>query len=296
MTKRRAPACRRICGRPPGYPNESGSQPMSVPSTPSSRSKNSPPSTSWRMRDSPLGMFVSDSTHMPPTGRNRPCSTYGRMRAKRSGASSLSHASCCADDIVKRNCGSVSSRCSTFAIVRATLRRVSRNGQSHAESMCEWPMALMRWPCGEAGESTALASTARARPTVDRRSGRCRARRGCARSRTAGPRPGSSRAAARLPAAGRPRGRRTARRPPGRGGRARTPSNRYWGSSPAVAGSPSRVGRNATGMPCGDTGSTTGLAAASMSTSIAPRSSSTGSAGIQRDAGCTPFTRRPSGV
>ena len=41
------------------------------------------------------------------------------------------------------NSGSVSSRFVMFAVVRATLRTVSRSGHSHAESMCAWPTALI---------------------------------------------------------------------------------------------------------------------------------------------------------
>ncbi len=50
----------------------------------------------------------------------------------------------------------------TLAQVRATLRTVSRVGQSQAESMCAWPTAESRWALARAGNASAGASSARA--------------------------------------------------------------------------------------------------------------------------------------
>ncbi len=46
--------------------------------------------------------------------------------------------------------------------VRATLRTVSRTGHSHAESMCAWPTAEMRWAPSYAGRASTAASSPRA--------------------------------------------------------------------------------------------------------------------------------------
>ena len=58
-------------------------------------------------------------------------------------------------------------RSRTLETVRATLRRVSRSGHSHAESMCAWPTALTSWAEAWAGRDIAGASAARAAPAVD---------------------------------------------------------------------------------------------------------------------------------
>lgn len=50
--------------------------------------------------------------------------------------------------------------------VRATLRTVSRSGQSHAESMWAWPIALIRCAEARAGAASAPASSARAAAAV----------------------------------------------------------------------------------------------------------------------------------
>ena len=47
--------------------------------------------------------------------------------------------------------GSTSIRCRTFDHVRATLRRVSRSGHSHAESICACPIAYAVVADAEAG-------------------------------------------------------------------------------------------------------------------------------------------------
>jgi hypothetical protein len=41
--------------------------------------------TNWRTSASPPGMLVSDSTHMPPTGTNRPSATRAFTRSNSSG-------------------------------------------------------------------------------------------------------------------------------------------------------------------------------------------------------------------
>ena len=90
-------------------------------------------------------MLVSDSTHMPPTGTNRPSAARLRMRANSSGWWSRIQAYCWADEAAKTSSSSVSMSCSALANVRVTLRTVSRTGHSHAESMCACPTAYTRW-------------------------------------------------------------------------------------------------------------------------------------------------------
>ena len=90
-------------------------------------------------------MLVSDSTHMPPTGTNRPSAARLRMRAKSSGWWSRTQAYCWAEEAANTNSSSRSMSCRALANVRVTLRTVSRTGHSHAESMCAWPTAYTRW-------------------------------------------------------------------------------------------------------------------------------------------------------
>lgn len=80
-------------------------------------------------------MLVSDSTHMPPTGRMTPSATALRTRSNRPGWVSLSQAYCCADEAANTKSGWRSLRSSTLANVRATFRTVSRVGHSQAQSM-----------------------------------------------------------------------------------------------------------------------------------------------------------------
>lgn len=68
------PAALMICGRPAVKPKVSGSQASSF-STPNSSRKNRLPWTNCRAIASEPGMLVSDSTHMPPAGTNRPSAT-----------------------------------------------------------------------------------------------------------------------------------------------------------------------------------------------------------------------------
>lgn len=93
------PALRMICGRPPVKPKVSGSH-ASWFSTPNSSRKNRLPCTNCRAIASELGMLVSDSTHMPPAGTNRPSATAFCTRAYTSGRCSLIQANCCAWDMV----------------------------------------------------------------------------------------------------------------------------------------------------------------------------------------------------
>ena len=78
------PAAAQICGSAPEYPKESGSQ-VSVVSSPNSRKKKLLPWMNCRAIASEPGMFVSDSTHMPPTGMKRPLATCVLMRSNSSG-------------------------------------------------------------------------------------------------------------------------------------------------------------------------------------------------------------------
>lgn len=50
-------------------------------------------------------MFVSDSTHIPPTGTNWPPSIFSLTRSYTSGRCSAIHANCCAWDIAKTKSG-----------------------------------------------------------------------------------------------------------------------------------------------------------------------------------------------
>ena len=149
------PAALMICGSPAAKPKVSGSQASSF-SMPNSSRKNRLPCTNWRAIASEPGMLVSDSTHMPPAGTNRPSATAFLTRAHTSGRCSFTQAHCWACDMAKTKSGSSSRRAVMLDVVRATLRTVSRSGHSHAESMCACPMALMRCADGAAG----VASTA----------------------------------------------------------------------------------------------------------------------------------------
>lgn len=53
-----------------------------------------------------------------------------------------------------------------FAVVRATLRTVSRSGHSHAESMCACPTALIRCADAAAGAASTPANCRRAAAAV----------------------------------------------------------------------------------------------------------------------------------
>ena len=59
----------------------------------------------WRAIASELGMFVSDSTHMPPTGTKRPAATCSEMRRNRLGYSSRIHWNCWAEEQEKTSWG-----------------------------------------------------------------------------------------------------------------------------------------------------------------------------------------------
>jgi hypothetical protein len=80
-------------------------------------------------------MLVSDSTHIPPTGTNRPSATRSATRAKTSGRFRSIHSKCWAEDIANTRSGYSSIRWVTLEQVRATLRIASRIGHNHAESM-----------------------------------------------------------------------------------------------------------------------------------------------------------------
>ena len=111
-------------------------------------------------------MFVSDSTHIPPTGTNWPVATFSFIRSKTCGRCSSIHAHCCAEDIAKMKSGLSSIRAVTFDAVLATFRTVSRSGHSQAESMWACPTALTRWALATAGAASCGASTARAAEAV----------------------------------------------------------------------------------------------------------------------------------
>ena len=114
-------------------------------STPNSSRKNRLPATNCRASASPPGMFVSDSTHMPPTGTNRPAATLLPDPLEELGIVLLQPGVLLGrgrgeDEVL----GLLASARTTFANVRATLRTVSRTGHSQAESMCACPTAWTR--------------------------------------------------------------------------------------------------------------------------------------------------------
>ena len=68
----RDPAARAICGSAAGVAERVGQPHLHAARCRTPRRKNRLPATNCRASASPPGMFVSDSTHMPPTGTNCP--------------------------------------------------------------------------------------------------------------------------------------------------------------------------------------------------------------------------------
>ena len=64
-----------ICGSAAGVAERVGQPDLRRTRRRTRSRKNRLPSTNWRASASPPGMLVSDSTHMPPTGTNRPSAT-----------------------------------------------------------------------------------------------------------------------------------------------------------------------------------------------------------------------------
>src|ERR671918_1187990 len=98
------PAPARSCGSTGENPKQAGSQ-QTVCVDPNLLLKNRWPYSSCRTSDSPLGMFVSGSTHIPPMGSHRPARAWDLMREKRSGSSSSTNAYTCAEDWLNVNEG-----------------------------------------------------------------------------------------------------------------------------------------------------------------------------------------------
>ncbi len=63
------------------------------------------PQTSCRASDSPDGRLASASTHIDPTGTNRPSATFSRIRSNSSGWSSSIHPYWAACEQAKRYSG-----------------------------------------------------------------------------------------------------------------------------------------------------------------------------------------------
>ena len=177
----------------------------------------------------------------------------------------------------------MSSRCTTFATVRSTLRTVSRNGHSQALSMCAWPTALTRWADARAGAASTSASSARARAAVPATSWWSRASSARSAARSSSHRrasasgsvrdsPSTTSRSAASAATSRSRSTTSAR------------ATRYSGRSSAVRRSPCSVGRKPLGP------SSVGFAAASTYSSTC----SPGRAGSQEFCGFSPLTTRPS--
>ena len=232
--------------------------------------------------------FVSDSTHMPPTGTNRPCGDLladAREQRRVVLLDPLRTAGPRSTANTKSGCSSMSA--TTLENVRTHLRTVSRSGHSQAESMWACPIAAIRWALAargrreHAGEGGAAGGGGPGDVVADRRRracppGRAGSRAGGWSPRAAAP---SGRAASRRPGAAPRRGRRAARAPAAgarrAARRARSPRPRT-GSARSVY-SPA----------------TSGLAAASMSRSMAGPSS--GRHGSQLLSGAMALMIRPSG-
>ena len=90
VRNQRAPAARAICGSAAEYPNESGSH-ASSHSTPNSSRKKRLPAMNCRAIASEPGITASLSTHIPPTGMNRPAATFSRIRSYSAGWWSFIH-------------------------------------------------------------------------------------------------------------------------------------------------------------------------------------------------------------
>ncbi len=183
VSSRVEPAARMIWGSPAAKPKVSGSHASSF-SMPNSSRKNRLPCTNCRAIASEPGMLVSDSTHMPPVGTNRPSATAFFTRAHTSGRWSRTQSHCWAWDMANTKSGSSSSRAVMLEVVRATLRTVSRSGHSHAESMCACPTALIRCAEGTAGAARTSVRQARAAAAVPPTSWRSTASRARSTART----------------------------------------------------------------------------------------------------------------
>ena len=203
------------------------------------------PATNCRAIASPPGMFVSDSTHMPPTGTNCPAATFSLIRANSSGCHPPSTCTAAPTSMRSGTSGSASISATALANVRAHLRIVSRMGQSQAESMWACPTATIRWLLADAGWASTGASASRPTAAVPRRR-RDRRRRPSARARRRCGAAAASRSAARpsaLLGSRRPAAAPTPCRPCERDGAL---SRLYSGPSPAVALSPSGVAARST--------------------------------------------------
>ncbi len=160
------PARRRPAGRAAAAPPSSRTSPAATP--PGCRRRTSPGSSACRGRTGgPAPRRRAGWCRTPPTSR-RPArtgrtATCAATRANTSGRCSSSQAYCWAEDIANTRSSWVSSRSTTLAVVRATLRTVSRSGHSQAESMCACPTAESRWALACAGAARVAASAARAR-------------------------------------------------------------------------------------------------------------------------------------
>ncbi|GAA2806222.1 hypothetical protein GCM10020219_092550 [Nonomuraea dietziae] len=234
------PAALTIWGSPAAKPNVSGSHTSSF-SMPNSSRKNRLPWTNCLAMASEPGMLVSDSTHMPPVGTNLPAATALTTLAQTSGLCSFTQAHCCACDMAKTKSGSSSSSAVMLEVVRATLRTVSRSGQSQAESMWAWPTALIRWAEGAAGVASIPASSARPAAAVPLTSCRSIASRARSTARSSSQRRAPSTGSSAISSPRTSRSITSCQTVSSKIARSMRAS-RYCGSVPAVSLSPSFVG------------------------------------------------------
>lgn len=187
-------------------------------------------------------MFVSDSTHIPPAGTNRPSATAFLTFAHTSGRCSFTQAHCWACDMAKMKSGSSSMRAVMLEVVRATLRTVSRSGHSHAESMCACPTALMRCAEGTAGSASTPASRERAASAVPLTSWRSTASSARSTARRMSQRRADSTGSSAISSPSTSRSRTRCHTVSSKTARS-IRSSLYCGSLPAVSLSPNCVGR-----------------------------------------------------
>ncbi len=234
------PAALMICGSPAAKPRCPAARPRR------SRRRTRRGRTASRARTAgPWPRSRACWCRTPPTcrrGTNRPSATAFFTRAHTSGRCSFTHAHCWACDMAKTKSGSSSRRAVMLAAVRATLRTVSRSGHSQAESMCACPTALMRCADGAAGAASTSVRRERARSAVPLTSWRSSASRARSTARRISQRRGESTGSSAIssPSTSRSVTRcHTVSSRTARSMRVRV----YCGSLPAVARSPSEVGR-----------------------------------------------------
>ncbi len=143
--------------------------------------------------------------------------------------------------MAKTNSGSSSISAVMLAVVRATLRTVSRSGHSHAESMCACPTALIRCADGTAGADSTPVSRSLARSAVPFTSWRSTASRARSTARRMSYRRAESTGSSAISSPSTSRSSTSRHTDSSKTARSMRVSV-YCGWSPAVSRSPSRVG------------------------------------------------------